>query len=38
MAKTIQSTRALDFAPAMLRARHENPPSLLRVVLYGPVQ
>ena len=36
MAKSIQSTTAgaLDFAPAILRAQHENAPPLPRVVLY----
>jgi hemolysin D len=36
MAKTIHSTDAgtLDFAPAILRAQHENAPPLPRVVLY----
>ena len=36
MAKSIQSTKAggLDFAPAILRAQHENAPPLPRVVLY----
>jgi hemolysin D len=36
MAKTINSTDAgaLDFAPAILRAQHENPPPLPRRVLY----
>ena len=36
MAKSDQSAEAgaLDFAPAILRAQHENPPPLPRVVLY----
>ncbi|MBI3526799.1 MAG: HlyD family type I secretion periplasmic adaptor subunit [Betaproteobacteria bacterium] len=36
MAKSIHSTEAgaLDFAPAILRAQHENPPPLSRIVLY----
>jgi len=36
MAKTIQSTAAgaLDFAPGILRAQHENAPPLPRIVLY----
>src|SRR5258706_7957869 len=36
MAKSLNSTDAgaLDFAPAILRAQHENPPPLPRTVLY----